>query len=372
MRHLNRRRHPVLFLAPVLCQLLLLNIAHANRTAGTIAIVEGDAYAQQGAIYYTRAHVGNELKVNEFGQYRDEEPIPAFVKWEQRTRRHLKPNDVISEGDIVQTTGESWVKILFNDDSLLDVGPGTIVQVQDFKTDGQKRRVFLKMLYGRIRSIVARPLTGPQSYQLATPTSVMGVRGTEFLVSAFPVSQKEDETRTRTEVICLHGQVSIDVAKFTPKGLVYTTPVVVNPGSAFATTGAHGLGQSVALKSLPQDKLRDEVARTSPAVDMFGTAVGANPPPDRLPGTGLAIKRYNEPTQHIAVDKKAPSSFDADHPPIERNLASPSGNFSVPNDFKDDPGSMNRLPDLRRYTGPAPVQQIPAGFSKVRVNLQGI
>ena len=128
--------------------------------AGTIAIIEGNAYAQKGEIYYTRPPAGAEIKVNQFGQYKDAKPAPAYVKWEQNTRRHLKSNDTIEEGEIIQTMGDGWLKILFKDDSLMDIGPAAMLQVQKFTGAGKQRNVLFKLLYGKVRSVVARPLAG--------------------------------------------------------------------------------------------------------------------------------------------------------------------------------------------------------------------
>lgn len=336
--------------------------------AGTVAIVEGNAYVQRGEIYYTRPTVGQEVKVNEFGQYRDDKPAPAYVKWEQNTRRHLKPNDTIEEGEIIQTMGDGWLKILFNDDSLMDIGPAAMVQLQKFQGQGKDRHVVFKVLYGKVRGVVAQALSTPANYEILTPTALMGVRGTEFLVNVYP----DKEHRTQTEVVCLHGQVSVDVTKYNAKGLVYTQPMVVNPGSVFATGGVHGFGQETTLRPLSQDSLRTIVARLSPSVNTRATIVGANPPPARLPGTGLRMTYVADNKPKRVKDEQPINSFDLDHPPAERMVASASGNFDVPHDFGDAPGAFGRYKDIRNFTGAPPTQFLPATNSHVRINLIGV
>ncbi|MBI3543386.1 MAG: FecR domain-containing protein, partial [Deltaproteobacteria bacterium] len=311
---------------------------------GTVAIIEGNAYAQKGAIYFTRPNSGDEIKVNQFGQFRDTQPVPAYVKWEQNTRRHLQPNDSLEEGDIVQTMGDGWLKLIFKDDSMMDVGPASMLQIQKLEGQGPDRNVLFKLLYGKVRGVVAQKLSGPSHYQMLTPTALMGVRGTEFLVNVFP----DREKRTQTEVVCLHGQVSVDITKFNEKGLVYTQPMVVNPGSVFATAGVHGLGQSTMMKALPQEKLRNVVARVTPGVNTRGTIVGASPPPTRLPGTGQKINYYAAaPKPHKLQTDGTVNTFDMDHPPANRMIASASGNFEVPHNFGDDPGAFGKIRDIR-------------------------
>src|SRR5439155_4537817 len=142
------------------------------------------------------------------------------VKWVQNTRRHLRLNDTIEEGDIIQTMGDGWVKILFSDDSLIDIGPAAMVQLQKFQGTGPGRQVIFKVLYGKVKGIVVQPLAGPQHYEVLTPTAQMGTRGAEFLVNVYP----DTEHRQQTEIVCLHGQVSTDVNRFNLKGVVYTQP----------------------------------------------------------------------------------------------------------------------------------------------------
>ena len=337
---------------------------------GTVAIVEGFAYAQKGDIQYTRPRVGSSVRVNEFGQYNDEPPpVPAFVKWIQNTRRRLKPNDRIYNGEIVQTAGNGWVKILFKDDSILDLGPAGVIQVQEFSGTGEKRKVSMKMLYGRIRNVVVQKLAGPEHYQIATPNSILGVRGTEFLVNVFP----DKSGATQTEVICLHGQVSVDVPKHNEKGLIYHQPIVVNPGMAFSTSGIHGLGQRTQALMLPQNELRSQVARTSPLVNVHGTFVGSTPGPSQLLGTGVALRKHNGVgVEYTRKSGQTVSLFDLKDPPAQRMIASPSGNFTVPNNFGTDAAAFGNLKDHGEFTGPAPIDQLPTNSSRVTVRLNGL
>lgn len=357
-----------------LLALLLTSLAYAGPTTingpvvGTVAIVEGNGFAQKGEIYYTRPRVGAQIKVNEFGQYKDSRPVPAFVKWIQNTRRHLKDNDQIQVGDLIQTAGDGWLKILFNDDSILDIGPATVVQVQKFEGRGEQRRIFFKLLYGRVRNVVTQPLAGPEHYQLITPNILLGVRGTEFLVNVVP----DKDGVTQTEVVCLHGQVSVDVPKHTDKGVVYHQPVVVNPGMVFSTSGVHGLGQETRLRALPQKELRSHVARISPLVNVNGTVVGSTPGPSRLLGTGIPLGPHHGIGRRMLAKKGAVSSFDMDHMPAQRAIASPSGNFTIPNTFAMDSAASGNLGDYRKSTGPSPIDQLPLNTSRVTVRLNGL
>jgi len=343
------------------------NAPEMPRPPANAVIVEGHAFKQKGEVFFTRPRAGAAVEVNRFGQYNDEivAPDPAFVKWTQNTRQHLKPNDPIQEGDIIQTAGDGWVKLLLSDDSLLDIGPATLIQLKTFKGQGETRTVTFKLLYGKVRNVVTQPVGGPNKYQIFTPAALLGVRGTEYFVNAFPGK----EGSAQTEVLCLHGQVSVDVAKHTERGLVYYQPVVVNPSTYFSTEGIRGLGQKLAVRLLSPEQVRDQVAKLSPQVNVFATPAGATPGPARLAGTGVRLEfdpQYKAPR---AVAKNNPSSFDMDYPPGNRIIASPSGNFEIPKNFLTDPAAFGALPDPRRGTGPSPINQLPTTTSRVRVNL---
>lgn len=355
----------------VTCTLFILSSlfvdANATVKVGNVAIAEGDFYAQKGQINYTRPHVGDEVGVNEFGQYQDIAPDPAFVRYQQNTRRHLKPNDTLSEGEVLQTMSNSWAKILFDDNSILDIGPTSVIQVQKFINENSNRNVLLKVLYGKFRHVITEPLSGPQKYQVITPNALLGVRGTEFIVNV----ELDENNVAQTDVVCLHGQVSIDVARYTTKGIVYHQPMVLIPGSSFTTRGVHGISESAKITPLPQNKIRELVGKLSPMVNMRGTLLGALPTPNKLPGTGLKLMEYADRTPRRSQQFQV-SSFDSDHAPIGRAIASPSGNFEIPKDFSVDSGATGGLADTQKITGAPPMSQLPGGTSRVKIEIGGI
>jgi hypothetical protein len=336
----------------------------SSTAVGTVALIEGHAYAQKGDILYTRPNVGSKIRQRDS----DEDGEAAFAKWEQSTRRHLKPNDTVYAGEILQTTGDGWLKILFKDDSVMDVGPAGLIKVESLSGSGPTRQVVFKLLYGKIRTLVAQPLKSPDLYKIYTPSLVLGVRGTEFLVNSFPGKNG----KTESEVLCLHGQVSVDVTKNNETGLVYNQPVVVNPGAYFSTQAEFGVQKKMLVRKLQLDELRQAVARLSPQVDAFGSLVGSSPPPARLAGTGLELQNTPVRTKPQIAARNIVSTFDLDHPPLDRKLASPSGNFEVPHDYQMDPAAFGQLPDMKKATGAPPISQLPLSTSHVKVNLNGI
>ena len=89
--------------------------------------------------------------------------------------------------DVVKTGADGSVGITMSDDSLLCAGPNSILALDNFefdpttgqgRFDAQLRRGTLGVVSGRIAK------QSPPAMTLRTPSAVLGVRGTEFVVSA--------------------------------------------------------------------------------------------------------------------------------------------------------------------------------------------
>jgi hypothetical protein len=95
----------------------------------------------------------------------------------------------VHEGDVVVTGRDGAAGITFNDDSLLSVGPDSVLAIDAFefdstthvgRFDSSLRRGTLSAVSGKL----ARQ--SPDAMKVRTPSMILGVRGTEFVVGAFP------------------------------------------------------------------------------------------------------------------------------------------------------------------------------------------
>lgn len=87
--------------------------------------------------------------------------------------------------DRVITGTPGTVGITLVDDTLLSAGPGTRLELSEvrFDTTTQEGKLWIRLYKGAIHVItglLARQ--SPQDVRIETPTAVMGVRGTEFIV----------------------------------------------------------------------------------------------------------------------------------------------------------------------------------------------
>ncbi len=93
---------------------------------------------------------------------------------------------VLEADDVLRTGADGSVGITMRDNSLLSAGPNSILSLEHFefdpttsegRFDARLRRGTLAVVSGRIAK------KSPQAMTVRTPSAVLGVRGTEFVVS---------------------------------------------------------------------------------------------------------------------------------------------------------------------------------------------
>ena len=152
--------------------LLLMSAARvqAQSEAGTVAAVQSP-FDVQHAAGWQGASIG----------------LPVFV------------------GDRLRTGANGRGKVVFQDDSVLDLAPNTelAVEKQLFDPPTQHFQSLLRLAKGKIRAWVSDYYHEPHArYEVETPTAVIGVRGTEFIVLY-------DVATELTEVVGVDGQVDV-------------------------------------------------------------------------------------------------------------------------------------------------------------------
>jgi hypothetical protein len=93
---------------------------------------------------------------------------------------------LLEASDILKTGSDGSVGITMRDDSLLSAGPNSILSLERFefdptttqgRFDARLHRGTLAVVSGRIAK------QSPQAMTVRTPSAVLGVRGTDFVVS---------------------------------------------------------------------------------------------------------------------------------------------------------------------------------------------
>ncbi len=100
-------------------------------------------------------------------------------------RRAPTPGEGLREAERVSTGQTGAASITLKDGTVLTLGPNTTVDLNKFQFDAttQKGNFALDLLQGSIRvvtGLLAR--INPDLFKISTPTAVVGVRGTDFIV----------------------------------------------------------------------------------------------------------------------------------------------------------------------------------------------
>jgi hypothetical protein len=110
----------------------------------------------------------------------------------------------ISQGDQVRTGRPGRIRIVFADESVLELAEGSLVTINEqvFDSSAGKAKTAIELLAGKVRALVSGYYQkSGNAYEIRTLTAVAGVRGTTFIVAY--------ETAGDTEIVGVEGYVSV-------------------------------------------------------------------------------------------------------------------------------------------------------------------
>lgn len=117
----------------------------------------------------------------------------------------LQLKDEVSPGNTVKTSARSFVKLLFQDKSQVNVGPDTTLKLE---TTQAGEPSLVNLVGGQIRAKVTKDLlqegsgSSADKLQIKTKTAAMGIRGTDFNVSF-------NQANNSTALITFEGNVAM-------------------------------------------------------------------------------------------------------------------------------------------------------------------
>jgi hypothetical protein len=100
-------------------------------------------------------------------------------------RRAAQPGAGVGLADRLSTGAQGAATLILKDGTVLTMGPDTVMDLRQFQFDGttQQGNFLLDLLRGSVRvvtGLLAR--VNPELFKVQTPTSVVGVRGTDFIL----------------------------------------------------------------------------------------------------------------------------------------------------------------------------------------------
>lgn len=104
--------------------------------------------------------------------------------------------------DLIRSGSTGSARLLFDDGSAAVLASGTLLRLEEVGGKEGRRRVLLRLLSGQVRATVSTKYPAEGRFEIETPTAVVVVRGTEFIVT-YHVDNAE------TEVACVRGGVEV-------------------------------------------------------------------------------------------------------------------------------------------------------------------
>lgn len=94
--------------------------------------------------------------------------------------RTLSEGGSIFKGDTITTAKGSASSIQFSDKSVLNIGEGSKVSIDNYVYDGTKGGALIKMAHGTFRTVTGEIVKqNPESFKMQSPLATIGIRGTE-------------------------------------------------------------------------------------------------------------------------------------------------------------------------------------------------
>ena len=140
----------------------------------------------------------------------------------------------LQNGSIIQTGESSKVRLVYPNGDFFTVGPQSAFRVNYQAAQGAKSETKVDLMFGKLRTFIAKD--SPRSgMEVRARSAVMGVRGTDFAISAFAGEQG-------TKLTVLRGAVTMAAS---PKAKTVEVPA--------------GFSASVATPSEPQKSAEEAV-----------------------------------------------------------------------------------------------------------------
>ena len=197
-------------------------------------------------------------------------------------RQNVYPHDVIRTGP------NSTAKVLFDDNTILNVTEDTQIEITEYVYDpaSKQRRTVFNMLQGRMKAIVAGFYAATNSrFEIRTPTAVAAARGTEYVVWTFV-----QNGQVFTGIAVTTGSVTVTNSAgqtVTVSAGQYTTTSAATPPSPPASTASAPPNVQAQMKGadVKTDSTVIALVNTTMASNQGKLNAQAGTPPTVIPGT---------------------------------------------------------------------------------------
>lgn len=211
----------------------------------------------------------------------------------------LEQGSTIKAGSVIKTQKNSYLRVIFIDETQMDLGPDTEVKVEKFPKGGPG---LLSLLVGhaRVRYIEKTTKKIRQKMAIRTPTALAEVKGTDFEIIY-------NDKNTVTSIVTFDGAVSFSK---NPEGGESSQAYTVTPGN-FSSINSDADMPSVPTRISPEQF--DYLARSRPADSVSIPALVSNKESGSIVPPGTDPRSLAGQPEGVAALGPPPEGFyDAD------------------------------------------------------------
>ncbi|MFQ5433227.1 MAG: FecR domain-containing protein, partial [Nitrospinota bacterium] len=143
------------------------------------------------------------ININDIGAIESFEGLVLLTRTDDKKELEVTGTEPILYKDIAETDENSRLEIVFDDLSILTLGEETAIEINEMVYDPKtnRRDALISMTVGKVKIKASKITAEKRNFRVETPTAVIGVRGTEFIV--------EVGLKGETKVITIEGLVSV-------------------------------------------------------------------------------------------------------------------------------------------------------------------
>lgn len=159
--------------------------------------------------------------------------LSGSVSFREKNNIPYKPaseGSALDKGFWIMTAEDGWAELLLPDGSTMTLSNNTEFEITDFSMDKKKREANFNLLKGKIRASIVKPVGERMNYTVKSPTGVVGVRGTEFMMMNQGFANVFFGNEGSADVSGTGGDkksLSMDTVVQNTRGIVPTDPVDV-------------------------------------------------------------------------------------------------------------------------------------------------
>lgn len=122
-----------------------------------------------------------------------------------------KVDTILEHGDRIITGKGASLALQIDKDKYIKVGEKTYMSLSELMSEAESGgdSTNIKLFTGKVWASLSKPLGGSDSFEIETPTAVMGAKGTKFYVKYVISPTKEEKESSTTELVVLEGKVGL-------------------------------------------------------------------------------------------------------------------------------------------------------------------